>query len=115
MLDSGMAVFLDDIFVYLHMVTEYFMLLEKVLPCLCQYMFYCKLKKCSFLCNSTMSLGFDVMPEGMHISNSKVQSLNKWSVPTTVKKVQLFLGFVQYFCTFIYNFSAIVEPLHKLT
>ena len=30
-LDSGVAVFLDDILMYLHMVKEHFILLEKVL------------------------------------------------------------------------------------
>ena len=49
-LDSGIAVFLDNILMYSHMVKEYFTLLEKVH--LCQYMLYCKLKKCSFLYNS---------------------------------------------------------------
>ena len=85
MLDSGVAVFLDDILVYSGTVDEHFILLEQVLVHLHQYTFYCKIKKCSFLCNSTMFLGFDVMPEGMCISNLKVQSLSKWPVPTTVK------------------------------
>ena len=47
-LDSGVAVFLDNILVYSHMVDKHFILLEKVLACLHQYTFYCKLKKCSF-------------------------------------------------------------------
>ena len=98
MLDSGLVVFLNDILVYLHTVNEHFTLLEKVVACFCQCTFYYKLKKCSFLCNSTVFLGFDIMPEGMHISDSKVQSLNKWPVPTIVKKIELFLVFVQYFC-----------------
>ena len=85
MLDSGVAVFLDNILVYLHVVTENFILLEKVLACLCHYAFYCKLKKCSFLLNSKIFLGFDIMPEGMLVSDLKVQSLNKWPVCTTVK------------------------------
>ena len=85
MLDSGVVVFLNGILMYSGMVDKYFTLLEQVLACLHQYTFYCKLKKCSFLCNSTMFLGFDVMPEGMHISDSKVQSLGKWPVTTTVK------------------------------
>ena len=85
MLDSGVAVFLDDILVYLGMVDKHFTLLEKVLVCLHQYMFYCKLNKCSFLRNSTTFLGFDVTPEGMRISDSKVRSLSEWPVPTTVK------------------------------
>ena len=72
MLDSSIAVFLDDILVYSYMVNEHFTLLEQVLVHLHQYTFYCKLKKCSFLCNSTTFLGFNVMPEGIGISDSKV-------------------------------------------
>ena len=72
MLDSGMAVFLDNILVYSGMVDKHFTLLEQVLVRLHQYTFYCKLKKCSFLHNSTTFLGFNVTPEGMRISDSKV-------------------------------------------
>ena len=72
MLDSGMAVFLADILMYSHMVQEYFILLEKVLVCLSQYTFYYKLKKCSFLHNNTIFLSFNVMFEGMCISDLKV-------------------------------------------
>ena len=85
MLDSSLAVFLDNILVYSGMLDKHFTLLEQVLVCLHQYTFYYKLKKCSFLRNSTMFLGFDVMPESMCISDSKVQSLSKWPVATTVK------------------------------
>ena len=72
MLDSGAAVFLNNILMYLRMVDKHFTLLEQVLACLHQYTFYCKLKKCSFLHNSTVFLGFDVTPEGMRISGLKV-------------------------------------------
>ena len=88
---------------------------EHILAHLYQYTFYCKLKKCScFLCNITKFLSFDVTSEGMHISDSKVRSLNEWPVSTTLKKAQSFFGFVQYFCKFVCHFSAIVELLHKL-
>ena len=76
-------------------------------------MFYCKLKKCSFLHNSKKFLSFDITPKGMHISDLKVQSLNVWPVPTTVKKIQSFLEFVQYFYKFVYSFTAIAELLNK--
>ena len=84
MLVSSMAVFLYDILVYLHMVKEHFTLLEKLLVCLCWYMFYCKLNKCRFFHNSTILLSFDVTPKGMRISDFKLKSLNKWSIPTTI-------------------------------
>ena len=67
------------------MVDKHFMSLEKVLVHLHQYIFYCKLKKCSFFCKSIMFLGFDIMPECMHISDLKVQSLNEWPVPIVIK------------------------------
>ena len=86
-LDSSIAVFLDNILVYLWMVKEHFTFPEKVLAHLYHETFYCKLKKCSFLYNSTIFFGFYIMPEGMHISDLKVQSLKKWPVPTIVKKV----------------------------
>ena len=73
MLDSSVAEFLNNILMYSHMVDKHFTLLEQVLVCLHQYIFYCKLKKCSFLYNSIMFFSFDVTPEGMHISDSKVQ------------------------------------------
>ena len=71
-LDSCVAVFLDDILMYSHTVDKLFTLLEQILVCIHQYMIYCKLKKCRFLCNSAMLLGFDIMPKGMHISDLKV-------------------------------------------
>ena len=85
MLDSGVAVLLNDILVYSRIVDEHFILLEQVLACLHQYIFHCKFKECSFLCKSTTFLGFDITPEGMHISDLKVQSLIKWPIPTTIK------------------------------
>ena len=85
MLDFGAAVLLDNIFVHSCTVKKHFILLKKVLACLHQYNFYYNLKKCSFLCNSTMFLGFDVPPKGMQVSDLKVQSLNEWPVPTMVK------------------------------
>ena len=84
MLDKGVIVFLDDVLIYSTMVEKHFELLEKVFACLHKYKFYCKLKKCSFLQWTTTFLGFDIMPEGLQISDAKVQSLKEWPKPTTV-------------------------------
>ena len=83
MLDSRIAVFLDDIS-FSHKVKEYFTLLEKALVYLYQFIFYCKIKKFRLLHNSTIFLGFNITPKGMHMCDSKVQSLNEWPVPTMV-------------------------------
>ena len=65
MLDKGVIVFLDDMLIYSTMVEEHFELLEKVFACLHKFKFYCKLKKCSFLQQTTIFLVFDIMLEGL--------------------------------------------------
>ena len=77
MLDQGVVVFLDDMLIYSTMAEEHFELLEKVFARLRKYEFYCKLKKCSFLWWTTTFLGFDITPQGLQISDAKVQSLKE--------------------------------------
>ena len=84
MLDKGIVVFLDDMLIYSTMAEEHFALLEKVFAHFCKYEFYCKLKKCSFLQRATTFLGFDITPEGLQISDSKVISLKEGPKLTTV-------------------------------
>ena len=97
MLDKVVIVFLDNVLIYSTMAEKYFEPLEKVFTRLWKYKFYCKLKKCSFLQWTTTFLGFDITPEGLQISDAKVQSLKEWLKPTTIQQVQSFLGFVQFF------------------
>src|SRR5258705_5074362 len=45
----------------------------------------------------------------------KVQGVTDWPQPTKVKDVQSFIGFVNFYRRFIWNFSEIARPLHALT
>jgi len=45
----------------------------------------------------------------------KVQGISKWPTPLTVKDVQSFLGFCNFYRAFIKNFSDIARPLNDLT
>ena len=114
MLDQGVVVFLDNMLLYNTTSGGYFKLLEKVFTHLLRYKFNCKLKKCSFLQQTTTFLGFDISPEGLKISDAKIRSLKEWLKPTTIQQLQPFLGFVQFFGKFIKGFSRIAEPLHAL-
>ena len=75
--DKRVVVFLDDMLIYITMAEEHFALLEKVFACLCKYEFYCKPKKCSFLQKTTTFLRFDITPEGLQISDTKVRSFKE--------------------------------------
>jgi reverse transcriptase-like protein len=45
----------------------------------------------------------------------KVKGIAKWPTPVTVKDVRSFLGFCNFYCSFIANFSAVARPLNDLT
>ena len=45
----------------------------------------------------------------------KIQGIANWPTLTTVKQVWSFLGFCNFYCPFIYQFSHISQPLNQLT
>ena len=49
------------------------------------------------------------------MSLDKVWTILDWPEPQKVKDIQSFLGFVNFYHHFIYNYSDIVTPLTRLT
>ncbi|KAF8760384.1 hypothetical protein RHS01_01345, partial [Rhizoctonia solani] len=56
-----------------------------------------------------------ISPAGFSMDQKKIEAITTWPTPKTVKQVQAFLGFVNYLCRFIPNFSTVARPLHNLT
>jgi len=49
------------------------------------------------------------------MSTDKVKAISDWPEPCKVKDIQSFLGFANFYCCFIFNYSDIVIPLTQLT
>ncbi len=49
------------------------------------------------------------------MSEDKVKAILDWPVPRKVKDIQPFLGFANFYCRFIHEYSDIVIPLTRLT
>ena len=49
------------------------------------------------------------------MSPDKIQTISDWPEPHKVKDIQSFLGFTNFYCHFIFNYSDIVVPLTWLT
>ena len=45
----------------------------------------------------------------------KLATITDWPLPRTIKQVQSFLGFTNFYRKFIHHYSEIVLPLHSLT
>ena len=48
------------------------------------------------------------------MEQDKVKEVKEWKMPTKIKEVESFLGFVNFYWRFIQNFSYIVNPLNNL-
>ena len=59
-------------------------------------------------------LGVIISPEGVSMDESKVQAITSWPAPRNVKELQSFLGFANFYCRFIDNYSGITKALTSL-
>ena len=54
-------------------------------------------------------------PDSLTMAQNKVQIIQDWPEPCKVKDIQSFLGFTNFYCHFIHEYSRIVIPLMHLT
>ncbi|XP_073694089.1 uncharacterized protein [Garra rufa] len=79
-----------------------------------EHQLYLKLEKCEFHQHSPQLLGYILSEEGVQMDQGKVQAIQDWLTPGTVKELQRFLGFSNFYRCFIQNYSKITAPLTSL-
>ena len=75
---------------------------------------FLKAKKCSFHKKKVEYLGMIIRQGKVEMDPVKVEGIAKWPTPATVKDVCSFLGFCNFYQSFIANFSAVARPLNDL-
>jgi hypothetical protein len=53
--------------------------------------------------------------EGIKMDPEKICTVQDWEPPSNLKDICTFLGFANFYCHFIHNYSHIVQPLTFLT
>lgn len=53
--------------------------------------------------------------KGISMEEEKVRAIQEWPAPKSVKDIQSFLGFANFYQQFIPDYSAVVRLLHALT
>ena len=74
-----------------------------------------KIKKCKFGVSQIDYLGMVLSPEEIKMDQTKLNRVKQWPTPKTVKDVQSFMGFTNFYQKFIGNYSNIARPLIDLT
>ena len=74
-----------------------------------------KARKCQLFGKEVEFLGHIISEKGVETDPSKPQCIEMWPTPKNVKDVRAFIGLCRYYRRFVYRFSEIAKPLHKLT
>jgi len=116
MIDEGHeVVYLDDILIFADNLQLLDTLTHEVLTRLERYDLYLKPEKCSFAQTSIEYLGIVISDGQVQMDPAKVKGITDWPIPKTVKQVQAFLGFCNFYRRFIHRYSDIARPLFDLT
>ena len=113
-LDSFLTAFIDDLLIYSDNEIEHQEHVKKVLDKLREAGLQASIDKCEFHVKRTKYLGFIISTDGIEADPSKTEVIRNWGIPTTVKGVQSFLGFCNFYRRFIREFSRIARPLNNL-
>ncbi|KAL0173462.1 hypothetical protein M9458_029430 [Cirrhinus mrigala] len=82
-----------------------------VLQRLIDHQLYAKEEKCEFHLDKISFLGYIISSEGVAMDEKKVHTVLNWPRPTTLKELQRFLSFSNFYRRFIRHFSTVAAPL----
>ena len=114
-LDVFCTAYLDDVLIYSSREENHASHVLQVLNRLYECELQVNIKKCEFNTTRVKYLGMIVTTNGMKMDTEKFEAIQKWEAPSSVKDVQAFFGFANFYCQFISKFSKKVKPLNKLT
>jgi hypothetical protein len=114
LVDVTCVIYLDDILIFSEDPTEHPEAVRQVLERLRTHRLYVNLKKCSFSANEVEFLGFIVGPKGVTMDPTRVSTVSEWPTPTSIKEIQVFLGFANFYRRFIEGYSRLAGPLTNL-
>ncbi|KAL0149627.1 hypothetical protein M9458_055154 [Cirrhinus mrigala] len=111
MLHRWVIVYIDDILIYSSSYSKHIQHVRAVLQRLIQHQLYAKEEKCEFHQEKIAFLGYIISPEGIPMDDNKVNAVRNWPRPSTLKELQRFLGFANFYRRFIRGFSSVAAPL----
>ncbi|QSZ28681.1 hypothetical protein DSL72_003181 [Monilinia vaccinii-corymbosi] len=114
-LDVFCTAYLDDILIYSENEEEHEEHVKLVLTRLENAGLQADLKKCEFNVKRTKYFGFIISIEGIEVDPEKIEIVESWAYLTTVKGIQSFLGFCNFYRRFIKDYGIIAKPLTELT
>ena len=115
MIDLGVIICLDDILIYSENVQDHAALVKRVLEHLQEQQLAIAPDKCEWHRSRVNFLGYIISPDGVAMDQEKIRTVVVWEALDSVKGVQSFLGFANFYQQFIEDYSKLTRPLTDLT
>jgi hypothetical protein len=116
MISEGVVVvYLDDILIFTKDLEEHRRITRRVLGRLAEHQLYLQPEKCEFEKTRIEYLGLIISENRVEMDPVKVAGVADWPEPCNKREVQSFLGFANFYCRFIKDFSHHARPLFNLT
>ena len=115
-LDIFVIAYLDDLLIYTKStLKEHIQAVKKVFKALQEADIKLQPDKCKLHVKTVKFLGSIITTDGIQMDKKKVKAIKKWPEPRNLKEVQAFLGFANFYQSFIQRSSQICTPLTKMT
>src|ERR1700749_3853067 len=113
--EGHVVIYLDDILIFTDSLEQHRKIVRRVLEILQNHKLYLKPEKCEFERTEIEYLGVIVSHNSMKMDPVKIKGVMEWPEPKSVKQVQAFLGFTNFYRRFIRGYSEVAKLLTKLT
>ena len=113
--EGWLVIYMDDLLIYSPDATLHEERTKHVLQCMAELDLHLKLEKCKFATDEVEYLGMIVKPGQLAVDPIKLNGIASWPIPTKVRDVRSFLGFANFYCWFIPDYSNVAHPLIDLT
>jgi len=109
------VIYLNDILIMAKTICCLVQLTHGILQCLMDLDLYLCPEKCFFNQTLVEYLGLIISEGELHMDPVKLNAVSNWLTLKTMKDVQKFLGFCNFYQRFVKNYSALARPLFNLT
>ena len=101
-LDVFVIVYLDNIVIYTEDASQAHVdAVRWVLNKLKKHGFFADLKKCRFYKDEVRFLGYIVSAQGVRMEEEQIEAVKNWPEPKSIRDIQVFLGFANFYQRFI--------------
>ncbi len=111
---GAVTIYLNNILIMSKTKEEHHHITWEVLKVLRKHKLFFKAEKCKFEVLETKYLGIIISKGSIHMDPIEVKEIMEWPTPVKKKELQSFLGFTNFYCCFIKNYSKIVKQMTQL-